>query len=62
VVNLDADNIVFLGGKNIQNIEIYNGCLEYEKPEYKILDLVAENIDGGYDAIERRINFYNERD
>ena len=55
VVNLDVDNVFHLTKTN-DIIEIKNGPLEYENDNYSILDLVKENLDGGYDAIERRLN------
>ena len=41
-------------------IEVKNGALEYENNEYSILDLVKENLDGGYEAIERRLKAYGK--
>ena len=57
VVNLDVDNVIHLTKSN-NTIEIRNGALEYENGDYSILDLVKENLDGGYDAIERRLKAY----
>lgn len=57
VVNLDVDNVIHLT-KNNNTIEVRNGALEYENGDYSILDLVKENLDGGYDAIERRLKAY----
>lgn len=57
VVNLDVDNVIHLTKSN-NTIEIRNGALEYENEDYSILDLVKENLDGGYDAIERRLKAY----
>lgn len=60
VVNLDVDNVIYLNKIN-NRIEVKNGALEYENKEkdYSILDLVKENLDGGYDAIERRLKAYD---
>lgn len=60
VVNLDVDNVIYLSKIN-NRIEVKNGALEYENKEkgYSILDLVKENLDGGYDAIERRLKAYD---
>lgn len=60
VVNLDVDNVIYLNKIN-NRIEVKNGALEYENNEkdYSILDLVKENLDGGYDAIERRLKAYD---
>lgn len=59
VVNLDVDNVVHLTKIN-NMIEVKNGALEYENNEYSILDLVKENLDGGYEAIERRLKAYGK--
>lgn len=59
VVNLDVDNVIHLTKKN-NMIEVKNGALEYENNEYSILDLVKENLDGGYEAIERRLKAYGK--
>ncbi len=62
VVNLDVDNVIHLTKVN-NKIEVKNGALEYEKEEekYSILDLIKNNLDGGYKAVERRLKVY-ERD
>ena len=59
VVNLDVDNVIHLTKTN-DVIEVKNGSLEYEDENYSILDLVKENLDGGYDAIERRLKVYGK--
>lgn len=57
VVNLDVDNVIFV--KNINgNISINNGCLEYEDEQTDILDLIAKNMDGGKETIEKRLKVY----
>ena len=67
VVNLDVDNVIFTKKLN-DTIILQGGCLEYEKlnddgtvTDYSVLDLVKENLDGGYSVIERRLKSY-ERD
>jgi predicted ATPase len=60
VVNLDVDNVIHLTKIN-NKIEVKSGALEYENEDYSILDLVKNNLDGGYKAIERRLKVY-ERD
>ena len=59
VVNLDVDNVIHLTKTN-NTIEVKNGALEYESDDYSILNLVKENLDGGYDAIERRLKAYGK--
>lgn len=60
VVNLDVDNVIHLTKVN-NKIEVKNGSLEHENDKYTILDLIKNNLDGGYKAIERRLKVY-ERD
>lgn len=59
VVNLDVDNVIHLSKIN-NKIEVQYGSLEYECENYNILDLIKNNLDGGYDAIERRIKSYDK--
>ena len=58
VVNLDVDNVIYLNKEN-DLIDIKYGALEYEK-DYSILDLIRDNLDGGYDAIEGRLKKYDK--
>ena len=58
VVNLDVDNVICLN-KNYKNeISVKDGCLEYNCKEYKIIDEVADIMDGGKEAVERRFRLY----
>jgi len=58
VVNLDVDNVICLN-KNYKNeITVKDGCLEYNCKEYKIIDEVANIMDGGKEAVERRFRLY----
>lgn len=59
IVNLDIDNLIFLS-KDDNNLKIQSGALEYECEEYKILDIVANNIDGGLDTIKKRWKRYEK--
>lgn len=59
IINLDVDNLIFLS-KNNGKIEIMSGALEYEASEYNILDIVAQNIDGGLDSIRKRWKRYEK--
>lgn len=60
VVNLDVDNVIYLNKIN-NNISIKYGALEYDE-EYNILDLIKENLDGGYKAVEGRLKKYDRDD
>ena len=59
IVNLDVDNLIFLS-KDESSFKIRSGALEYECPEYNILDIVAQNIDGGLDSIRKRWKRYEK--
>lgn len=65
IVNLDVDNVIFIS-KNEDNdkITVKSGALEYECSEsgneYKILEIVANNIDGGIETINRRWKRYEK--
>lgn len=58
VVNLDVDNVICLNKNYKDEISIKDGCLEYNCQEYKIIDEVADIMDGGKEAVERRFRLY----
>ena len=39
-------------------LKFQSGALEYECAEYSVLQLVADNIDGGLDSIQKRWKRY----
>jgi predicted ATPase len=57
VVNQDVDNVIFVR-KNGDNIDVISGCLEQEGEKGNILDIVASNMDGGKESIEKRLKVY----
>lgn len=59
IVNLDVDNVVFIG-KSEDKLSILSGALEYECADYNMLDIVAENIEGGLDTIRKRMKRYEK--
>ena len=59
IVNLDIDNLIFLSKKE-NSLVVQSGALEYVCPEYNILDIVAQNIDGGLDSIRKRWKRYEK--
>lgn len=59
IVNLDVDNVIYIG-RNRDGLYIQSGALEYECDEYRILDVVADNIEGGLDTIQRRMKRYEK--
>lgn len=61
VVNLDVDNVIFLE-KNTDSdiINVQSGCLEYEDDHTNILNIIANNMDGGRETIEKRLKVYGK--
>ena len=59
VVNQDVDQVLFVH-KSGDKIEIISGCLEYEDRDVNILDIIANNMDGGKDSIEKRLKVYGK--
>lgn len=59
VVNLDVDNLIFLS-KADSTLKVQSGALEYTCEDYSILDIVAQNIDGGLDSIKKRWKRYEK--
>lgn len=60
IVNLDADNVIFIGKDENDKIYIQNGALEYCDKNYDILKIVADNIEGGIDSINERWKRYDK--
>ncbi len=58
VVNLDVDNVICLNKDNNDMITIRNGCLEFSENNYSIIENIADLMDGGKEAIERRFALY----
>ena len=59
VVNLDVDNVICIY-KNNDEIVISSGALEFEDEKSNILQIVADNLDGGVDAIKKRWKRYGK--
>lgn len=62
IVNLDADNVILIKRDDEGKISISSGALEYECDDYKMLGLVAENVEGGLDTIKKRMKRYEKAD
>lgn len=58
IVNLDVDNVIFLSKRD--KIVVQSGALEYEDDNYSVLEIVAENIDGGLATIQQRVKRYEK--
>ena len=59
VVNQDVDNVIFIE-KDGNKIDIKSGCLEYENDDINMLEFIADNMDGGREAIEKRLKVYGK--
>lgn len=57
VVNLDVDNVINLNLNN-KKLTAIQGPLEYEDKNINILDIISNTMDGGKDAIQRRLKVY----
>ena len=60
IVNLDVDNVIFIGKNENEEIFVSNGALEYYDKDYDILEIVADNIEGGIDSINERWKRYDK--
>lgn len=60
IVNLDVDNVIYLGKNDDSEIIIQSGALEFVNTEYDILKIVADNIDGGIGSINERWKRYEK--
>ena len=58
-VILDVDNLIFLS-KADGTLKVQSGALEYTCEDYSVLDIVAQNIDGGLDSIKKRWKRYEK--
>lgn len=56
VVNLDVDNVINISKDRKNVLKIESGCLE----SGNMIELVSKNLDGGREAIERRLKIYGE--
>lgn len=59
IVNLDIDNLIFIG-KRDGVFQIISGALEYTCDDYSVLDIVAQNLEGGLDSIQKRWKRYEK--
>lgn len=64
VVNLDVDNVIaFSRDEETGLLIVRSGALEYEGEGYKMLDIVANTVEGGADVVRKRLKRYgSERD
>lgn len=60
IINLDVDNVVFLSEQD-GTFDVKSGALEYEDENYSVLDIVAENVEGGLAQIQGRLKRYEKK-
>lgn len=60
IVNLDVDNVIYLGKNDDNEIIIQSGALEFVNKKCDILKIVADNIDGGIGSINERWKRYEK--
>lgn len=60
IVNLDVDNVIFIGKDEKDQLQIWSGALEYKDNNYNILDIISTNIEGGLDTLKRRWKRYEK--
>lgn len=54
VVNLDVDNVIEITKDKKNILSLQSGCLE----DGRLLEIVSESLDGGKEAVERRLKVY----
>lgn len=59
IVNLDVDNVIFIGRENDKLI-VQSGALEYKDKDYSILEIISNHIEGGLDTLKRRWKRYEK--
>lgn len=62
IVNLDVDNVIFLGKDSEGNFIVQSGALEYQDDEYSMLNIISSHIEGGLDTLKRRWKRYEKND
>ena len=60
IVNLDVDNVIYLGKDRLGKFQIQSGALEYKCSQYSMLDIISTHIEGGLDTLQRRWKRYEK--
>ena len=60
IVNLDVDNIVYLGRDSEGRFFVQSGALEYCNENYSILDIISTHIEGGLETLQKRWKRYEK--
>ena len=61
IVNLDVDNVIFIKkDEESEKISIESGALEYKDDKIDMLEIIADNIEGGIDSLKERYKKYEK--
>ena len=60
IVNLDVDNVVYLGRNSDGTFVVQSGALEYYDDNYSMLDIISTHIEGGLETLQRRWKRYEK--
>lgn len=61
IVNLDVDNVIFIKkDEENEEISIESGALEYKDDKIDMLQIIADNIEGGIDSLKERYKKYEK--
>lgn len=60
IVNLDVDNVIYLGNDGEGKFIIQSGALEYQDDEYSMLNIISSHIEGGLETLQRRWKRYEK--
>lgn len=60
IVNLEVDNVVYLGKNDDGTFIVQSGALEYSDENYSILDIISSHIEGGLETLQRRWKRYEK--
>lgn len=60
IVNLDVDNVVYLGRDSDGTFVVQSGALEYYDDNYSMLDIISTHIEGGLETLQRRWKRYEK--
>ena len=60
IVNLDVDNVIYIGRDEMGKLYIQSGALEYKDDSCDILDIISTHIEGGLDTLRKRWKRYEK--
>lgn len=60
IVNLDVDNVIYIGKDDNDELFVQSGALEYKDDEYSILEIISNHIEGGLETLRRRWKRYEK--